>query len=204
MESRQKAGDSHFSNGHILVWGFCVVGEKNLVGNFTGLWRLCFFEAAALSVRPNGQSQWTPENCSPGSWRVTAAVKQMMSNCAARVWTQMLYFLLESRWELGRICTKCCNLRFRKDVSDEEQMWTWQTDLYGQFQPQLNNLYGCRLDVEVCSQDTIALCNIHQPLLWRRPGSADMTQADIINLVWGFVPYPQKTPKGAESCTVKS
>lgn len=86
-----------------------------------------------------------------------------------------------------------------KDVLDEEQMWTWQTDLYGQFQPQLNNLFGCSLDVEVCSQDTIALCNIHQPLLWRRPGSADMTEADIINLVWGFVPYPQILPKGLKA-----
>lgn len=43
-----------------------------------------FFEAAAQSVRPNGQSLWTPENCPPGSEGVTAAVKQMMSNCA--VW----------------------------------------------------------------------------------------------------------------------
>lgn len=73
-----------------------------------------FFEAAAQSVRPNGQSQWTPENCSRGSERVTAALKQMMSNCAVRVRTQMLYFFLESWWELGYICTKCCNLRFQK------------------------------------------------------------------------------------------
>lgn len=67
-------------------------------------------------------------------------------------------------------------LDFPTDVLDEEQTCTWQTDLYGQFRPGLNNLFGFWFDVEVSSQDTIALCNIHQALAWCWPGSADMTQ----------------------------
>lgn len=63
MDLQLKAADSHFSNGHILVGGFCAVGKK-LVGNFTASCRLCVSEAIVQLVWPNGQSLWTTENCS--------------------------------------------------------------------------------------------------------------------------------------------
>lgn len=54
MDSRWKAADSHFSNGRILVGGFCAE-RKDSVGIFTGSWRLCFVEAVVQLQWPNGR-----------------------------------------------------------------------------------------------------------------------------------------------------
>lgn len=160
MESQQKAGDSHFSNGHTLVWAFCVVRKKNLAGNFTGLWRLQLSQSGQMSSRCGLQkiAHWS----SKGS--------PLLLNRHCQIVQRENAFIFLRLSHLHRV------LDFPTDVLDEEQTCTWQTDLYGQFRPGLNNLFGFWFDVEVSSQDTIALCNIHQALAWCWPGSADMTQ----------------------------